>query len=98
MAATMALFMALEERMRGTLDGVEGLLGCPLHLPALQFYGSGLAAALPEQHALAVQTLWHASNVLRETVNAFSAPILKGWANGLTHSASMYKFIGKMQL
>ncbi|KAG2717749.1 hypothetical protein I3760_03G190400 [Carya illinoinensis] len=57
---------------QGSLEGIDALLGCPLHLPSSKyFYGAGWKSLTGKQKQIVGLSLYYATNWIRELLNAF---------------------------
>ncbi|KAF6167507.1 hypothetical protein GIB67_031708 [Kingdonia uniflora] len=72
------LLLSVVERLtnRGSLGGIDALLGCPLHLPSSKYFvGAAWLSMTGKQKSSMCLSLYYATNWIRELLNAFSSQV-----------------------
>ncbi|KAJ4823344.1 hypothetical protein Tsubulata_040599 [Turnera subulata] len=75
--ANFSLLSAVERSTnKGSLGGIDALLGCPLHLPSSKyFFSPGWLSLTVKQKQIACLSLYYAINWIRELLNAFCTQV-----------------------
>ncbi|XP_062170326.1 uncharacterized protein LOC133876038 [Alnus glutinosa] len=72
------LLLSAIERLtnQGSLEGIDALLGCPLHLPSSKYFsGAGWKSLTGKQKQIVSLSLYYAANWIRELLNAFCTQV-----------------------
>ncbi|KAJ9185042.1 hypothetical protein P3X46_004717 [Hevea brasiliensis] len=76
------LLLSVVERLtnRGSLGGIDALLGCPLHLPSSKYFSiAGWKSLTAKQKQIVCLSLYYATNWIRELLNAFCTQVARGF-------------------
>ncbi|XP_057956643.1 uncharacterized protein LOC131149872 isoform X2 [Malania oleifera] len=63
---------------QGSLEGIDALLGCPLHLPSSKYFsGPAWRSLNGKQKQIVCLSVYYAANWIRELLNAFCTQVVK---------------------
>ncbi|KAI3445237.1 hypothetical protein Pfo_001902 [Paulownia fortunei] len=77
---TKFVLLSVVERLanKGSLGGIDALLGCPFHLPSSKLFSElSWQSLTAKQKQIAILSLYYAANGIRELLNVFSTQVVK---------------------